>query len=168
MSQAVANINQLTHFLANASTYVVTGTGVTAPVFGTSNREQENSIGSKIGTTTIDISIRNIISDCVIEYVVFKRERQPAVPIKGTGLPSDTDCNTLGLQMAYRTEMPGRILQFGMFGVAPEQPRVKKLTINWSKYKLGVMHTGDFYGVTVFPRGSNVSVDIQTRYKEIL
>lgn len=167
MGQSVVTVTSLTHIFANASTYLTTGVGVTTPYAGTANREQENQIGSKIGTTIISISARDLTASGILEYAVWKRERQPAVPVAGTGLPSNARMLAVGTQTAMREEMPGRILHYGKVAVAPEQPRAWTVKINWAKFRLQTIRTGDFYGITFFNRSADtIVVDVETRYKE--
>lgn len=167
MNNSVLTVTSLTHFFANAGAYQLTGTAATTARESLSNREQENTIGSLVGSTTIDVSIRTITSPGTIEYVVFKRERQSSVPVAGTGLPADATVTASGLQSAYRTEMPGRVVHFGQIGVAENQPRVFKIKIPWSKFKMQTMRQGDWYGITIFNRNTTTcQIDVQTRYKE--
>ncbi len=158
----------LTHFFANAGAYQVTGTSLVTARTGVSNREQENTVGSKLGLCTIEISFTPE-GPGIIEYAVFKRERQSSIPSLGSGLPSNADILSSGLQTAQAVEMPARTVNYGQLAVASEQPRVRKLIINWDKFKMSSIRTGDWYGITIFNRSlTNTEVDVQVRYKEII
>lgn len=171
---ASMNNNQLTnsqvvHICANAGANLLAGSALPTIVTAGSNRTTGNSIDSVIGQTTFDVAIREVAGNGAIEYVVWKRERQDAVPAAGTGLPTDAEVITEGLQGAYRRVLPGRIFKFGVFALATGQPRAFKVTMNWSKFKVAKIKTGDFYGITVFWRsGSGIRTDFQTRYNEYI
>lgn len=167
MGQSPISGTQTTHIFANAGAYSTTGIATTTVATALSNREQENTIGSDIGNTTIDLTFRGASASGSYQIAVWKRERQNSVPVAGTGLPSNANIISFGLQSAMRTEMPGRVLYFDTIGVATGQPRSKKILINWKKFRLGKMRQGDFYGITIFNNGTtDGDIDIQTRYKE--
>jgi len=167
MNNTPALGTQTVHIFANASTYLTAGTPSTTARATTANREQECEIGSRIGKTTIDVTLRGVTASGSIEYVVWKRERQQTVPIVGLGLPNDPAIVTNGMQQLYREFLPGRCLRFGVKPVAAEQPSKIHLVINWAKFGMATIRTGDFYGISVFNRTDAIlSVDFQVRYKE--
>lgn len=166
-AQSPATVTSTTHIFANAGNYATTGTASTTIYGALSNREQENTIGNHIGKTNITINFRAPSASGVFEIVVWKRERQSAVPTPGTGMPTDAVMNTRGCQTAFREEMPGRVVYFDSIAVAPEQPRVKHISIPWAKFRMSKIRTGDFYGITIFNRTTgSIFIDIYTRYKE--
>ena len=151
---------------ANAGAYVLAGTALTTAATSLSNREQENTIGSKIGTTTIDLSITTNLAT-QFEIAVMKIERERVVPVPNDALPTNAEILTLGLQAAARQRQPGRVVHFSVLSIAAEQPRTKRIRINWRKYKMGTIRTGDFYLIIVFNRQGGASdVDYHVRYKE--
>ncbi len=116
---------------------------------------------------TIDIAIRGIVASGVVEVVVLKAERQPAVPTLGTGLPPQATITTDGLQKSARTYQPGRVIFFGQMATAPEQPRTMKIPAKWGKYKMAKIRQGDFYLVLINNRsGSTIIYDVQSRFRE--
>lgn len=169
MGQSPTSGTSVTHFIGNAGTYQLTGTDVQTATATLSNREQEYTIGSHLGTSTINITFRGASASGSYQIVVFKRERQAAVPINGTGLPALARIIAVGMQMAFREEMPGRVLHFQTVGIALNQPRALVLKIPWAKYKLSKMRSGDWYGISIFNQGTtDGEFDIQTRTKELI
>ncbi len=169
IGQAPAVNASTTHIIANAGAYATTGVGSTVARSSLSNREQENQIGSLIGKATIDIGFREVTASGIAEIVVWKRERQPSVPVPGTGLPADATMTSLGTQSAFRSEMPGRVLHFSLVALTAETTRTKKIIMNWNKFKLAKIRQGDFYGITIFNRSATgLAFDMQTRYKEYI
>lgn len=170
INAAPANNTATHHIMANAGAYSTTGTALTTVATALSNREQENTVGSKIGKTTIDLAFRNTADtiNSIVDVVVWKRERQGAVPVAGTGLPSDANITSKGAQVAFREEMPGRVLHYSQVAISNSSPRVKKIVINWKKFRMQTIRTGDFYGVSVFNRGGGATFfcNIEVRYKE--
>lgn len=169
MAQVQVTNAQHVFIIANAGALANVGTSAVTAIYGLSNREQEYSVDSELGRTTIDIGFSDITSDGTYEYVVWKRERQPLVPIVGAGLPSNADATSTGLQQSYRLEMPGRVYRFGKIALSKETPRVLKITMNWKKFKAHKIKSGDFYGITFFNRtGASVTMDFETRTKELI
>ncbi len=169
MTQAQVTAAQHVIYIANAGTLGLTGTAATANVYATSNREQEFTVDSNLGKTTMDIGWSDILSDGIYEYVVWKRERQSATPIVGAGLPSNANATVSGLQQTYRIEMPGRVVRFGVIPLSAETPKTLKLTIDWKKFKMDKIKSGDWYGITFFNRtGATVTMDFQSRTKELI
>jgi len=118
--------------------------------------------------TAIDIGVRDQEANGMIEIIVWKRERQGNVPVPGTGLPPTATVLTSGMQMAFRSEMPGRVYKYIKRAIAPEQPANIHIDQKWYKFKVSTIRQGDFYGVSIFNRNttSAVIIDIETRYKE--
>ncbi len=152
----------------NAGSYSVVGTDEDTVRTALSNKQQECTIGSEIGLTTIDIGIRTATASGIIEYCVYKIERSTAVPAVGAlNLPSSADVSTGGLQCEMRNHNPGRILEFGQIAYTAETTRTKKIRVNWKKYRLATIRQGDFYGIVLFNRAPNtVTTDIYCRFKE--
>ena len=109
MNNTVATAIAQPFYAANAGAYTTTGTALTTVATGVSNREQENTIGSRIDYIRFDILLEpgtGVSGN--LEYAVFKAERQSAVPALGTGLPTSAEVTTLGLQAAMRQYQPDR------------------------------------------------------------
>ncbi len=171
IGNAMTALGSLTFFAANAGAYVTTATVLTAAREAISNREQENTIGSKIFGITFDIIIQPA-ADLVggaLEYVVFKIERAFATPVSGTGLPTDANILTLGLQAAFRQIQPGRVIKYGAIPYTEQTTAVRTIRGSYGKFKLSTIRTGDFYGIMLFNRAANTPiVSIQSRYKECI
>ncbi len=168
LANSVAASTLLNLNCANAGSYSIVGTDEDTVRTALSNKQQEVTIGSTLGRTTFDISIRNPANSGMIEYAVYKIERSTAVPAVGAlNLPSSADVNTGGLQCEMRNHNPGRILEFGLIPYTVETTRMKKLVINWKKFRLATMRQGDFYGIVLFNRGPNtITIDVYCRFKE--
>ncbi len=152
----------------NAGSYSVVGTDEDTVRTALSNKQQECTIGSEIGRTTIDIGLRTATASGIVEYAVYKIERSTAIPAVGAlNLPASADVSSGGLQCEMRNHNPGRILEFGQIAYTAETTRTKKLNINWKKYRLATIRQGDFYGLVFFNRGpSAVVIDVYCRFKE--
>ena len=167
MNNVVMGDTSIIFYFAVPANYAVIGTAVTADTFENADRSQAVQVGAKIGRVTIDFDIRSLTADGTIEYAVFKVERANVVPdTDGVLLPTNASIIIAGLQQTMRQFQPGRILNFGLMGVAAEQPRAKKVVVDFSKYRLGTMRTGDYYGIIVHSKNTaSVVVDFQARYK---
>ncbi len=133
------------------------------------DRSQELQTGNILGNMTIDVTASpSGAAFGVIEYVVFKVQRALTVPIIGTDpIPSDADAITGGLQSAYRKNMPGWIIQFGTFRISAEVTAIKKIRINWNKFRMAKVRDGDFFCIVYFNRtGGSITFDWQARYYE--
>lgn len=169
MAQNPGNNLSVTHIIGNAGAYAFTGTSAATIVTAGSNAEQEYVIGSNLGRTTINLGLRNTAAPHTVDVIIWKRERQSTTPVPGTGLPTDANILSVGGQMAFRQEMPGRVLYYNRISLSLGTPRNVKIVINWSKYKLSKIRQGDWYGITIFNRAGAATffADIETRTKEI-
>jgi len=156
--------NQATVFImANAGANLTTGGSASIARESLSNREQENTIGSKIFRSTLTISLTPGMTPGAVEFAICKVERAGTVPTSdGTLLPTAVDITTQGLQQAIRTHQPGRVIHYQKVAIANEQPRVVTVRIPWSKYKMQTVRTGDFYLCMLYNRLS------QCRYNECI
>ncbi len=133
------------------------------------DRAQELQTGNVLGNMVIDVTATPGAGTFgIVEYVVFKVQRSHTVPIVGTDpIPTDTEIITGGLQGAYREHMPGWVIQFGNFRISQETTAIKRIKINWNKFRMAKCRDGDFYCVTYFNRtGSTITLDWQCRYYE--
>ncbi len=153
-------------FAAVASNYATTGTSLTSDTFENADRSQLVPIGADIPSIVYNIAIRNATATAVLEFAFFKIERAHEVPqTNDVLLPSNATINSLGLQAAFRQYQPGRLLKYMKIAVAAEQPRAFSTKINYAKFKMVKMRTGDYYGVIIFNRGSMaMTIDIEARY----
>ena len=157
--------NSVIFYAAVPSNYAVAGTALTNDRFENADRLQAVVIGSHIDSIIYNISIRNISSDGVVEYAIFKIERAHEVPDGNPLLPTDTQIQTEGLQTAMRRYQPGRIIKFGLIAVAGEQPRALSLKGNFKKFRMSKVRTGDYYGIILFMRGiETANIDFHGRY----
>ncbi len=170
IGNAVVSVTQLNFIAANAGAFVTTATVLTAARESISNREQENTIGSKIFRIVYDIIIQPATGvGGALEYAVYKIERAAAIPVPGAGLPTDANILTLGLQAAFRQIQPGRIIKYGAIPFTNETTNVRTIVGNYSKYKLQGLRTGDFYGILLFNRSAQAPViSVQSRYNECI
>ncbi len=158
--------NSLVFVAAVAANYQFIGQGLGADTFENADRLSNVVVGSDILSIIFNIDVRNNTGDGSIEYAILKVERAHVVPnTDGVLLPTDADIITLGLQASVRQYQPGRVIKFGTFSVAKEQPRSLSIKGNFVKFKMGRMRTGDFYLLVLFNRTSqDCTVDIQSRY----
>ncbi len=163
MGNSILTMDQLVTFIAVST--VPAGTSMATSRLDT-DRATEVSSGALVGRTTIDLGVVAGAASGYIEYVVFKAQRQHATPVKGTDpLPSDTEVIGAGLQQEYRKNLPGWVIQYGLFPISAETPRTKTIKIDWNKFRMAKVRDGDFYGVTYFNRtASNITFDWQARY----
>ncbi len=157
----------VTYAAIPTSNYAATGAALSGDTFEQADRLSQNPLGAKINTIRFNVAIRGISDNGIIEYAMFKIERATAVPQLGDGqLPDQTSINSLGLQAAMRQFQPGRVLHFGQLAIATEQPRVFVKTINYAKFKMSTLRTGDYYGIIIHNRNpAAVTIDVQMMYK---
>ncbi len=166
INNSVLNNATVVFYPAVPANYAVIGSPVTGDTFEQADRSQAVVIGSHIDTIIYNVSFRNIESDGVIEWAIFKIERAHEVPDGNPLLPTDTEIQTEGLQTALRRYQPGRVIKFGTVAVAPEQPRVISLKANYRKFKMSKIRTGDYYGMICFVRGiTSTNIDFHGRYQ---
>ncbi len=160
---------QLIMIIANAGAFTLTGTALTTARESLSNKEQENTIGSSIGRTTISIGCSDASTSGIVSVGVLKVERADSVPAANNFLPTNTEVGNEGLQGALRREQPGRVIFFDQYAIAADQPRVIHIKIDWKKYNMATIRQGDFYIIDVFNQGiTGLTTDTQTRYKEYI
>ncbi len=153
---------------ANAGAMSLTEASNVVPIYATSNKQQEVTVGSQIGRTTFDIGIRGATTSGILEYMVFKVERANTIPALGAGgLPTAAQILAGGMQCTMREFQPGRCLEFGLLAYTADTTRTKKIVTNWKKFKMATLRQGDFYGIIYFNRGGgSVTVDSYCRFKE--
>lgn len=155
-------------FAAIPANYGVTGSALTSDRFEQVDRLQQVAIGTEINSIIFTVTLRNITASASVEYAIFKIERSNQVPdTDNISLPNDASITTEGLQSAMRRFQPGRIIKFGVVGVAAEQPRVLSLKANYKKFKMSKVRTGDYYGIIIFSRGTSSVIDFQARYNAL-
>lgn len=168
MSNTLVSNTALVFHAAIPANYGTIGSPLTGDTFENADRERQNVVGSKIDSISFNISARLPQAAGVIEWGILKIERANEVPdTNGNLLPSDADIVASGLQSALRRYQPGRVLKFGTFAVAPEQPRTISVGVSFAKFKMSTIRTGDYYSLVVFNRGiaASLVIDIQSRYK---
>ncbi len=166
MGNDVMAAESLVFHAAIASNFAVIGSPLTNDTFEDANRTQNCVVGSDISSIIFNIDIRNNTGDGPIEYAILKIERAHVVPdTDGILLPGNADIITEGLQASTRRYQPGRVIKFGSFSVAAEQPRSLSIKGNYSKFKMSRIRTGDFFTLVLFNRTSaTTTIDIQARY----
>ncbi len=133
-----------------------------------SDRDRTVNVGNSIGKVTFDIDIRNAAASGSMEFAVIRCERCFGVPIVGTDpIPSSLDVTGEGIQQAFRTRMPGRVLHFSQMAVTIETTRTKKIIVNPAKFRMSKVRPGDYLALAVFNRnGASITYSVQMRYKE--
>jgi len=151
---------------AQAGNFNTTGDALSGDTFENADRLTTVQIGAKIFNIIYNLGIRDLTGDGIIEWAILKIERSPVVPTQGSGLPTNAEITTIGLQAAVRQYQPGRVLKFGTIAVAAEQPRTISLKGNYSKFRFTTMRTGDFYCIMIFNRSETaITLDTQMRFK---
>ncbi len=166
MSNAVASFGNVVFFAALPANYGIIGSALSADTFENSDRLQLCPLGCMISSVVFNISIRDVITSGTIEYAIFKVERASETPTTNqVYLPNDTEIGSIGLQAAMRQYQPGRVIKYGQIAVAAEQPRVLSIKGNYGKFKMAKLRTGDYYGIIIFNRASDITtIDVQSRY----
>ncbi len=97
----------------------------------------------------------------------YKAERQFTVPAVGVNpIPTSSECDTEGVQQAYRRNMPSWVVKYVSVAVSGESPKVLNIVIPWAKMHKGVMKDGDYYGLGIFNRtNAAVDFDVEMMYK---
>lgn len=154
--------------LVNAGSMVTAGTALTTAIYSASNREQECTVGSKIGKTTLDLTFRGATASGAIEVAVFKLERRDVVPsANASPLPLDANTSSIGLQSSMAQVLPGRTLKFDVVPVNNDTVARRKYIIRWDKYNFGTIRAGDFYCILFFNRGATgAKIDVHCRFNE--
>ncbi len=165
VANTILTNDQLVTFSAVATVVAGTSAGTSRV---DSDRATEISGGSKIPSVTWDVALRNLVDDGVLEYCVFKAERQAVTPVKGTfPIPADAALANNGMQQEYRLNMPGWIMKFGIVPFSPETPKVFKVKVNLAKFKKQTWRDGDFLGLVFFNRSpQSLTLDWHARYYE--
>lgn len=167
MGNVIASNITSVFIAANAGAYLTTASPVTTVATITSNREQENTIGNEITRINYNITMRPSASSA-ISICVLKVERAAAVPVLGTGLPTQARIVAVGLQTACREAQPGRVIHYSKLAAAPEQPVIKTIVAKFGKFKMSKIRTGDFYVLMVHnDSAGTLTTDFEARYKEL-
>ncbi len=132
------------------------------------DKDRTVNVGHHIGRLNIDMAVRNLTNDGVIEFCVFKVERADATPALGTHpIPSTAEINTQGMQQACRLANPGKVFHFSQRSYTIEQDVTHKIVVSPAKYKLSKVKAGDHWILMLFNRGAAaIGTDFQCRYKE--
>ncbi len=132
------------------------------------DRSAEVNTGSKVGNITLNVSVRNITDDGILEICLVKLNRQPSTPVLGTvPIPSSADTATTGLQAIMRGNTPGWVYHYSIISFAPEQPVNKWIKLNLTKFRASTWRDGDFLALMLFNRSpQTITVDHTGRYYE--
>ncbi len=134
-----------------------------------SDRDRTVNVGNSIvGSITFDIDIRSVTGQGSLEFAVIRCERCFTVPVVGTDpIPSSLDVAGEGIQQAFRTRMPGRVLHFSQLAYTAETTRIKKIRISPAKFRMAKVRPGDYIALAIFNRsGVSIIYSVQMRYKE--
>ncbi len=123
--------------------------------------------GRRILPVTIDISILpGTGQQGVYEYAIVKYERSTSVPAIGVDpVPSSADIVASGLQGAVRGFTPGYVVNFGLIPVTSETTTIRKIKVNFAKFKKAKVRDGDYYTIIMYNRTqAGGTYDLQFRY----
>lgn len=131
------------------------------------DRDRAVSNGEKIGRITYCLQLEpNATAKGTIEYVCWRTERSQVTPSLTNQLPTSAECDSEGIQQAYRLRLPGWVMKFGAFPIAPETPSVRTISVSPSRMGMPGIRDGDFTGITIFNRtNGTVDFSVQMRYK---
>ncbi len=136
------------------------------------DRDRLCSVGSNVNSIIFDVSMRQIEDEGILEYAIFKLERQLSAPVLGTApIPTAGEMNGEGLQQALRRHIPGRVIKFGLVAFTAETTRAIKLRGDFKKFRLSSVRSGDYFCILLFNRsnaGTANTFDCQMRYKELI
>ncbi len=133
------------------------------------DKDRTVNVGHHIGRLNLDINIREISDNGVVEFCVFKVERSASTPAVGTHpVPSTAEILTQGMQQACRMANPGKVFHYSKRAYTIEQPITHKIIVSPAKYKLSKFKAGDHWILLMFNRnnGGTVTFDYEARYKE--
>ncbi len=132
------------------------------------DKDRTVNVGHHVGRLNIDMIIRNTTSDGVIEFAVFKVERDDATPALGTHpIPSSATIASQGMQQATRLDNPGKVFHFSSRAFSIENTITHKIIVSPAKYKLSKLKAGDHWILMLFNRSAaTITFDFQGRYKE--
>ena len=158
----------------NAETlFVLVSPSILAGGSATTNIEAQDkdrtvNVGHHVGTFNIDTTIRGSSGNGVVEYCVFKAERQTVVPLIGVDpIPSGADITAQGLQQACRLMLPGKVFHFSKTTYTLELNKTHRVKVSPAKFKLSKLKAGDHWLMLVHNRGGTaITFDFEARYKE--
>ncbi len=132
------------------------------------DRSQEVNNGSEVGNIGLDLSMRSISNEGVLEVGIAKIQRQHGVPVVGTDpIPTSSDVDSVGLQASMRKFLPGWVLHWSQIPFSAETPRSKHINIKLRKFKMAKWRDGDYLGLFLFNRSSALlTVDHTSRFYE--
>ncbi len=132
------------------------------------DKDRTVNIGHHIGRLNLAITTRGTTSNGIVEYCVFKVERQDATPTLGNfPIPSSSEVATQGLQQACRLQNPGKVFHFSQTAFATHQTTVKNIVVSPAKYRLSKFKAGDHWILMIHNRSAiAINIDVQMRYKE--
>ncbi len=133
------------------------------------DKDRTVNVGHHVGRLNIDITIRNLTNDGVVEFCIFKVERADSTPVIGTHpVPSTAEVNTQGMQQACRMANPGKVFHYSKRVYTVEQNVAHKITVSPAKFRLSKLKAGDHWMLLMFNRAAanQVTFDFECRYKE--
>jgi len=132
------------------------------------DKDRVLNVGHHIGRINIDVTVRKTTANGVVEFCVFKVERQFQTPVLGNfPIPSSAEMNGQGMQQICRLNNPGKVFHFSQRAYATQQTVAHKIIVSPAKYKLSKMKAGDHWVLMIFNRSeSTATIDVQMRYKE--
>ncbi len=158
----------------NAETlFVLVSPSILAGQSATSNIESADkdrtvTVGHHVGRFVVDTTIRGTSGNGVVEYCIFKVERQTIVPLIGVdNIPSGAEITAQGLQQICRLKNPGRVFHFSKQTYTIELNKTHKMIVSPAKFKLSKLKAGDHWLLLVHNRGGTaLTFDFEARYKE--
>ncbi len=166
IGNAPANGIGLLHVFAHAGS--LAGGSMGGARTGGEDRLTELDTGRKLGPVTIDIGIIPATGQQgFYEYAIVKYERSTSVPVVGVDpVPSSADMVSNGLQQAVRSLTPGYVIRFGLIPVTTETTVVRKITVNFAKFRKAKVRDGDYFCIIFYNRTQATGTyDLHFRYK---
>lgn len=132
------------------------------------DKDRTINVGHHMGMVTTDFAIRVTSADGIVEFCIFKAERQATVPVVGTHpVPSVAQALASGLQQVVRLANPGKTYHYSQRSYSIENTVAHKIRVSTAKFRASKWKAGDYLMLLVFNRGSvQVTYDLQARYKE--
>ncbi len=133
-----------------------------------SNRLNDVANGAKVGNITWTVQLEpDATAFGTIEWLAFRLERQHSAPVLGVApLPTDAELLSSGVQQMMRSNLPGWCMKFGAFGISPELPIVRNISVSPSRMGMGPIKDGDYVALIMFNRcGGPVNFSCQMRFK---
>ncbi len=146
---------------------IVAAASATTNLSGFEDRDRTVTVGKSVKNILFDITVRAPAATGDLQCIVWKLERQLAVPTLGVAnVPTSAQMSSEGTQQAWRLRNPGRVLNYTHIVFSPETTRNRRISVNFAKFRMAKVRPGDFYGICIFNRSSgSVTFDIEMRYK---